>query len=158
MCKITHLVRAAPYLHHFRTNTFESRTPGRSREVGIVICGTRNYRVKGRRDGGKRLFISVKHGLGSRRRERSPRYGGRSSRWHACKRSEEALRGIPSRSPAPSLVASSPNPEREFQRLKGLRLRADAPLSPCSAGLAAQTEKYERTHLASLQCRARQYR
>jgi hypothetical protein len=87
MCEITHLVRATPYsrLHHFRSNTSESRTPSRSSEVGIVIYGTRKYGVKGRRDGEKRVFISVKHGLGSRR-EGIPRHGGRSSRWHACKR------------------------------------------------------------------------
>jgi hypothetical protein len=138
MCKITHLVRAAPYLHHFRSNTSESRTPSRSREVGIVICGTRKYGVKGRRDGEERVFMRVKHGLGSRR-EGSPRDGGRSSRWHACKR-----RVFAASLPAfllPASVASSPDPECRFQRLKGARLRVDAPLFPCSAGLGAQTEK-----------------
>ncbi|KAJ7818729.1 hypothetical protein B0H13DRAFT_2292420 [Mycena leptocephala] len=158
ICKITRLVRADPYLHHFRSNTSESRAPSRSRKVGIVICGTRKYGVKGRRDGEKRVFMRVKHGLGSRRREGSPRHEGRSSRWHACKMSEEALRGIPSGSPAPSLVASSPDPERQFHRLKGARLRVDTPLSPRSAGLAAQTEK-ARKHAprftASFQRRAR---
>jgi hypothetical protein len=43
MGKITQLVRAAPYLHHFWSNTSESRTPSRSKEVGIVICGTRKW-------------------------------------------------------------------------------------------------------------------
>jgi hypothetical protein len=67
---------------------------------------------------------------------------------------EEGLRGIPSRSPAPRLVASSPDPVHQFQRLKGARLGVDAPLSPAPPDSRFR-EKKDKMYLASLQRHAR---